>query len=285
MDPSLALAKRNMLCYFRDRENVFFSLMGVLIVVLLYLIFLRDMLIGNWPDMPGIGNLIDAWVMSGILGIVPVTTCAGALQTMMEDRTSGRGRDLLVTPMGSWRTAMGYVLSTFAVGMVMSLITLVICLAYLIATGCPLTVSGIVLTVVLLIPSSLSASIIMYALTSFLKSTGAFSGFFTVVSVLIGFLAGIYMPMGTMPSFMQYVSVTVPASQMASLFRGSLAQDALDETFLGAPSSVIESFRVDMGFDLFLGDLSITVPMSLMYVVGVTAVFFIIAAYRIKRRV
>ena len=47
MDPSLALAKRNMLCYFRDRENVFFSLMGVLIVVLLYLIFLRDMLIGS----------------------------------------------------------------------------------------------------------------------------------------------------------------------------------------------------------------------------------------------
>ena len=78
MDPSLALAKRNILCYLRDRESVFFSLMGVLIVVLLYLIFLRDMLISNWPDMPGIGNLIDAWVMAGILGIVPVTTCAGA---------------------------------------------------------------------------------------------------------------------------------------------------------------------------------------------------------------
>ena len=284
MDPSIALAKRNILCYFRDRESVFFSLMGVLIVVLLYLIFLRDMLISNWPDMPGIGNLVDVWVMSGILGIVPVTTCVGALQTMVQDRADKRDRDILVTPMGAWRTAMGYVLSTFMVGLIMSAITLVICLIYLFVTGCTLTVSGILLTVVLLIPSSLSASIIMYALTSFLRSPGAFSGFFTVISVLIGFLAGIYMPMGTMPSFMQYISVAVPASQMAALFRDSLAQAALDETFMGAPASVIESFRTDMGFDLYLGDMSITIPMMLIYVVAVTALFFALAAYRIKRR-
>ena len=285
MDPSLALAKRNILCYLRDRESVFFSLMGVLIVVLLYLIFLRDMLISNWPDMPGIGNLIDAWVMAGILGIVPVTTCAGALQTMIDDRADGKDRDILVTPMGAWRIAMGYVVSTFAVGLLMSAVTLVICLVYLFATGCPLSVQGILLTAALLIPSSLSASIIMYALTSFLNSPGAFSGFFTVVSVLIGFLAGIYMPMGTMPDFMQYISVLVPASQMAALFRESLAQTALNETFMGAPSTMVESFRVDMGFDLCLGDLSVTIPLMLVYVIGVTALFFALAAYRIKRRV
>ncbi len=74
MNASLALAKRNALCYFRDRQSVFFSLMGVLIVVLLYLLFLRNMLIEPYSDMPGMGNLIDAWVLSGILGIVPVTT-------------------------------------------------------------------------------------------------------------------------------------------------------------------------------------------------------------------
>ena len=285
MDPSLALAKRNMLCYFRDRESVFFSLMGVLIVVLLYLIFLRDMLIDSWPDIPGMSNLIDSWVMAGILGIVPVTTCAGALQTMIEDRADGRDRDVLVTPMGPWRISMGYVLSTFGVGLVMSAITLAICLVYLFATGCPLSLTGILTTVLLLIPSSLSASIIMYALTSFLKSTGAFSGFFTVVSVLIGFLAGIYMPAGTMPAAMQTISTFVPASQMAALFRDSLAQDALDEAFAGVPASEIGSFRCDMGFDLYIGDMMLSEPMMLVYVFGITVLFFALAAYRIKRRV
>ena len=73
MNPSVALAKRNLLCYIRDRQSVLFSLMGVLIVVLLYLLFLRNMLIESYPDLPCMGNLVDVWVMSGILGIVPVT--------------------------------------------------------------------------------------------------------------------------------------------------------------------------------------------------------------------
>lgn len=283
MNPSVALARRNVLCYLRDRQNVLFSLMGVLIVVLLYLLFLRNMLIESYPDLPGIGNLVDVWVMSGILGIVPVTTCAGALQTMIEDRAVGRDRDMMVTPMGARSIAMGYVLSTFAVGMIMSLLTLAICLVYLVATGCPLSAGGVAMTVVLLIPSSLSASIVMYALTAFLRSTGAFSGFFTVVSVLIGFLAGIYMPMGTMPTGMQVVGTLVPASHMAALFRDNLAIDAMDVTFSGASAEVVSQFRYDMGFDLQLGGFGFDGITMLAYVLVVTVAFFAIAVVRMRR--
>lgn len=283
MNPSMALAKRNVLCYLRDRQNVLFSLMGVLIVVLLYLLFLRNMLIESYPDIPGMDNLVDVWVMSGILGIVPVTTCAGALQTMMEDKVKGMERDILVTPMSNGSIAMGYVLSTFAVGLIMGILTFVICIAYLSVTGCPLSVGGVVTSLVLLVPSALSASIIMYALTSFLRSTGAFSGFFTVISVLIGFLAGIYMPMGTMPTGMQVVGTLVPASHMATLFRDNLAQDALDEAFAGSPQDVLEQFRSDMGFDLHLGGFEFGEVTMIAYVLVVTVAFFLIAVARIKR--
>lgn len=283
MNPSVALAKRNVLCYLRDRQSVLFSLMGVLIVVLLYLLFLRNMLIESYPDLPGIGNLVDVWVMSGILGIVPVTTCAGALQTMVEDRTGGRDKDLLVTPMSAHSIALGYVLSTFAVGLIMGVTTLAICLTYLVATGCPLSAGGVATSMLLLIPSALSASIVMYALTTFIRSTGAFSGLFTVVSVMIGFLAGIYMPMGTMPAAMQVVGTLVPASHMAALFRDSLAQDALEQTFLGASPEVLSQFRYDMGFDLNLGDFSFNEITMLVYVMAVTAAFFVLASARIRR--
>ena len=283
MNPSVALAKRNVLCYLRDRQSVLFSLMGVLIVVLLYLLFLRNMLIESYPDLPGIGNLVDVWVMSGILGIVPVTTCAGALQTMVEDRTGGRDKDLLVTPMSAHSIALGYVLSTFAVGLIMGVTTLAICLIYLVATGCPLSAGGVATSMLLLIPSALSASIVMYALTTFIRSTGAFSGLFTVVSVMIGFLAGIYMPMGTMPAAMQVVGTLVPASHMAALFRDSLAQGALEQTFLGASPEVLSQFRYDMGFDLNLGDFSFNEITMLVYVMAVTAAFFVLASARIRR--
>ena len=174
-------------------------------------------------------------------------------------------------------------MSTFAVGLIMGVTTLAICLIYLVATGCPLSVGGVATSMLLLIPSALSASIVMYALTTFIRSTGAFSGLFTVVSVMIGFLAGIYMPMGTMPAAMQVVGTLVPASHMAALFRDSLAQDALEQTFLGASPEVLSQFRYDMGFDLNLGDFSFNEITMLVYVMAVTAAFFVLASARIRR--
>lgn len=284
MNAMMSLARRNVLCYFRDRASVVFSLMAVIIVVMLYLLFLRNMLVESYPDMEGMPQLIDAWVLAGILGIVPVTTSAGSLQTMVEDRASGRIRDILVTPMTSAQIAGGYIISTFIVGLVMSTITLAVCVAYLAATGCPLSASGVIISAVLLVPSSLSGSIVVYAMTSFLRSTGAFSGFFTVVSVLIGFLAGIYMPMGTMPAAMQTIGTLVPASHMAALFRDFLAGDALDGVFTGAPAETLDSFRAEMGFDLSLGGFQFDAGTSVLYVLGITALFFVIAVMGLRRR-
>ena len=284
MSAMMSLARRNVLCYFRDRASVVFSLMAVIIVVMLYLLFLRNMLVESYPDMEGMPQLIDAWVLAGILGIVPVTTSAGSLQTMVEDRAGGRIRDILITPMTSAQIAGGYIISTFIVGLVMSTITLAVCVAYLAATGCPLSASGVIISAVLLVPSSLSGSIVVYAMTSFLRSTGAFSGFFTVVSVLIGFLAGIYMPMGTMPAAMQTIGTLVPASHMAALFRDSLAGDALDGVFAGAPAETLDSFRAEMGFDLSLGGFQFDAGTSMLYVLGITALFFVIAVMGLRRR-
>ena len=284
MSAMMSLARRNVLCYFRDRASVVFSLMAVIIVVMLYLLFLRNMLVESYPDMEGMPQLIDAWVLAGILGIVPVTTSAGSLQTMVEDRAGGRIRDILVTPMTSAQIAGGYIISTFIVGLVMSAITLAVCVAYLAATGCPLSASGIGMSAVLLIPSSLSGSIVVYAITSFLRSTGAFSGFFTVVSVLKGFPAGISMPLGTMPAAMQTIGTLVPASHMAALFRDSLAGDALDGVFAGAPAETLDSFRAEMGFDLSLGGFQFDAGTSMLYVLGITALFFVIAVMGLRRR-
>lgn len=258
--------------------------MAVLIVILLYLLFLRNMLLESYPDMDGMSNLIDAWVLAGILGIVPVTTAAGSLQTMVEDRANGRMRDILVTPMGPAAVAAGYILSTFLVGLIMSALTLALCLVYLAATGCPMSASGVAISAALLVPSSLSGSIVIYAITSYFRSTGAFSGFFVVVSVLIGFLAGIYMPMGTMPSAMQAVGTLIPASQMAALFREALAGDALDSVFAGYGGDALDAFRSDMGFDLYLGDFAFEPLTSLLYVAALTLVFFAVAVVGIRRR-
>ncbi len=284
MNGVMSLAKRNFMCFFRDRSAVVFSLIAVLIVIMLYLFFLRNMLVDSYPSIDGMSKLIDAWVLSGIMGIVAVTCSAGSLQIMIDDKVTGKLRDLSMTSMSSYGISAGYVLSTFAVGMAMSLITLVLSVIYLFVTGAELSLISIVLAIILTIPSALSGSIIIYALVSFIGSPGAFSGMFAVVSVLIGFLTGIYMPMGTMSEGMQIVGTLVPASHMAMLFRNILCSDMLNSVFEGAPLDVLEKFRYEMGFDLHLGDFDFTYLTSIIYVIGVTVVFFVIAVVAMRRR-
>ncbi len=136
--------------------------MTVIIVVLLYFLFLRNTLIESYPDMDGMSQLIDTYVLVGILSIVPVTTPAGFLQTMVEDKVNGRMKDLLVTTMRAHEIAAGYILNIFLVRLMMSPSRWSSAL-HISATRYPLSVSGIGMSAILLIPSSLSGSIIMYA--------------------------------------------------------------------------------------------------------------------------
>ena len=283
----LFLVKRNLLCYFRDKGAVFFSLMAVLIVVLLYLLFLRNMLVESilkeveYASADKLSCLVDSWVLAGILGIVSVTASAGSLQAMVEDNISGKGRDFLVTPMKSSEVAGGYILSTFLVGLITGYVTFAIALVYLAATGCLMEAASVAVCAGLMIPSALSGSIIVFAIISRFRSIGAFSGFFAVVSVLIGFLTGIYMPMGSMNEAMQVIGFLVPATHMAALFRQNLCSGSLSDVFGPYDPS---AFRHEMGFDLSIGGFGFTPLMSLVYVLAVTAVFFGIAVMMIRRR-
>ena len=277
----LALVKRNCICFFRDRANVVFSLMAAGIVVMLYLFVLRDMMISDNAGLPDVANLMDAWVLAGIAGIVSVTSCMGALQTMNTDRAEGKDTDFLVTPAGQWRLALGYILGTFVAAFLFTLIILAGSLLFLVATGCPLDATDVALAILLTIPASLSGCIIMYALTSFVKSTGGFASFFSIVSVAIGFLTGIYIPMGSMPEGMQVVGTLMPATHMSSVFRDLIAGGAMDQSFAGMDPT---SFRAKMGFDLSLWDYQFDTATSLLYVLGVTAAFLAVAILLVKKR-
>jgi multidrug/hemolysin transport system permease protein len=288
MSGMLMLAKRNVLCFFRDRSSVFFSLMAVLIVLMLYLLILRNLLIDSvlnggmeFASEDQVAKMIDSWVLAGILGIVSVTSSAGSLQCMVDDRISGKDLDFKITPMKTYQLTMSYILSTFLVGLIMSAITLAIALVFLYSTGCILEAPSVLMCAVLLIPSALSGTIIIFALISFIKSQGAFSGFFAVLSTMIGFLTGIYMPLGNLPDAMQVIGTLMPATQMASLFRQYLCSGSLKDVF--GPYDPSE-FRRDMGIDLSIGDFQFTPETSIIYVVAVTAAFFVMAVLVMKRK-
>ena len=286
MSDVAAFVRRNCLIYFRDKSSVIFSLMGALIVILLYLIFLRNMLVdsiissmpASFPYEEGaVKGMVDAWVLSGVIAIVSVTTTAGAFQTMVQDKVDGKYLDGLMTTMSPLKISVSYVLSTFVIGLIMSVITFIISVIFLIASGTEVSMTGILLTLVLTVPASLSSSMIVYTIVCKMRSAGAFTGMYTILSVLIGFLTGTYMPIGTMDTVMQNISTMVPATHMASLMHRTLGTESFDVVMGGAPLETYADVWNTMGYELTMFGCDFTPMMSILYVFGMTALFFVIA--------
>ena len=60
----LAMVKRNMMLYFRNRSGVIFSLLGALISFVLYLVFLKKGISSNWTGISHKNQLLDTGVIS-----------------------------------------------------------------------------------------------------------------------------------------------------------------------------------------------------------------------------
>jgi len=119
-------------------------------------------------------------------------------------------------------------------------------------------------------------------LATFLKSTTAFTAVCTIAGVLIGFFAGIYLPMGMFPPAVRNVLNALPFTSAAMLFRlpfMALSKDAV-LTALRAESGLVEYY----GMNVTIGSFTVTPLYAVLYLVIIGAVFFTLSIFRIKNK-
>ena len=208
----ITFAKRNLNLFFRDRASVFFSLLAVFIIIGLYVLFLGDMVMMDLEGIPGARFLMDSWIMAGLMAVTSVTTTMGALGIVVEDRAKGIYKDFHTSPVKRTTLVGGYLISTLVVGVVMSLVALVLSELYIVVSGGEFLPWGNMLKVLgLIVLSTMASGAIMFFVVSFFKTQNAYGVASTVLGTLIGFLMGIYVPIGVLPSGVQTVVKLFPS--------------------------------------------------------------------------
>ena len=271
-----ALLLRNLRVYFRDKASVFFSLLSVLIIILLYALFLGDAWSSGsvFQGRAGVKNMMDSWIMAGLLAVVSVTSTMGAFGIMVEDKSRKIMKDFASSPLSRAGLTGGYILSAFLIGLLMSLVTAVFAVIYMVARGGAfpsLPVLG--KTMLLIIITSLSNTSLVLFLVSFINSSNAFSTASTLIGTLIGFLTGIYMPIGQLPAAVQSIIKVVPTSHAAALLRQALMEEPLQKVYAGAPAEMVNAFKETMGVTLSVGGKPLT-PMTHVLVLTASFVIF-----------
>ncbi|MFZ2539762.1 MAG: ABC transporter permease [Oscillospiraceae bacterium] len=281
----IGFTKRNLLIFFRDKSAVFFSLLGVFIIIGLYALFLGDVWTSEFEGMSGVRYLMDSWIMAGILAVTSVTTTMGAFGIMVDDKCKKITKDFTSSPISGSHIAGGYIASSFIIGVIMSLITVVLAEIYIVANGGELMNFITLLKVIglVLLVTFTNTSIVLF-IVSFFKSANAFATASTIIGTLIGFLTGIYLPVGQLPEAVQWVVKLFPVSHAAVLFRQVMIADAMKTSFAGAPQEAVSEFEQMMGVTFKFGDFTITPLISIIILLVTAVVFYALSTLNISRK-
>lgn len=284
----LALASRNWKLFYRDRGTVFFSLLGPIIIVLLYVFFLKGTVTaGLTVADDSMDYLVDSWIMAGIIASATVTTCLAGYGTMIRDREDAIARDFDTAPVAKSSVIGGYMINSMVIGTVMSIISLVVAEVYIIVNGGELlSLTQLAQVLGIILAAVFSAAGVLGLLSSFIPSQSAFSGANIAIGAAIGFLVGAYIPIGSLPEGVQQVLMVIPASHAARALREVMMVEPMAQAFEGAPSEAVDAFRTEMGVDFEFAGYSVTMFDSIAFLLASGLVGFVLTVIvlALKRR-
>lgn len=281
----IEFAKRNLLIFFRDKTAVFFSLLATFIILGLYVLFLGDVWTSNFEQFANAREIMDNWVMAGLLAVTSVTTTMGAFGIMIIDKSKKINKDFYSSPIDRKAIAGGYILSSLLIGLIMSMITLVLAEIYIVAEGGKLLdIPSLLKVIGLVIIADIANTSLVFFITSFFKSETAFSTGSTIIGTLVGFLTGIYLPIGMLHDAIGMVIKLFPPSYSAMLIRQVMMANPISIAFEGIPLEYATEFKEMLGVTFSFGDVTISPIIGIVILVVTAVVFFALAVINISRK-
>ncbi|MFA5562208.1 MAG: ABC transporter permease [Eubacteriales bacterium] len=278
-----AFCKRNLLVFFRDRLAIFFSLLSTFIIIGLYVLFLGDVWTSGFSEFGNMREVMDNWIMAGLLAVTSVTTTMGAFGVMIGDRSQKIMKDLYCSPISRTKLTGGYVLSAFLIGMCLTGVTLVLAQLYIVLYGGSwLSLTALVQVAGIVTLTTFSNTALVFFAVSFISSESAFSTMSTVIGTLIGFVTGIYLPIGSLPDAVQWVVKCFPPSHGAALLRRVMMAEPLERVAI--PEEALPAIKETLGVEFYFGEQAMGVWPSLLILLCSGVLFFGLSIWSVNRK-
>lgn len=268
----LSLVSRNNKVFLRNKMLVFFSLLSVLILVGLFAMFLQKLQVNSVaqyvPVTPEIEVMVSEWMVAGLLSIIAMTATLGVFGIYIKDLETKTIADFLVTAASRFKIQLSYVLSSFIIGFSMTFIGFICCEIFLVAIGGVFLNPLAMLKVIgILILAVLMSSMINLLIVLFIHTETAFSTVSTIIGTVLGFLCGIYVPMGILPSTIQSVIHFFPVSHITVLLREAFMTRSIETVFAGN-EAFADSYKVNYGIVYEIGGSIVSSTMSVFFIVS-----------------
>lgn len=281
------LVKRNILLFLRDKASVFFSFLSVIIIILMYALFLGKMqegnLTDNFPGVEGIDWLVSSWIMAGLLTVSTITVPLGALGNLISDKDKGLINDFYSSPIDRSVLTLSYLVSAWVIGFFMVSLNLLVGQIYVVSTGGEFFSFFELMQVLgFMTISIMSFSCFFFFISMFMKTQNAFGLLSTMVGTFVGFLGGIYIPIGVLGQNVQNVMNVLPTAHAVTLMRKLYMGGAIEKVFSGAPAEAFNDYARVYGLSVTIGDTQLSTLTMLLSLIGFGVLFFILSAIKLR---
>ena len=238
----LGFIKRNVLLFFKDWQSILFSLLTSIIVLVLYLLFLKGTFVSAiqraMEQYPGLASMVpqkdiamfaNLFLLSGILGSAMISVPFSCITVVVKDRANKVDYDILATPMKREQIILAYFISAVLTSILLNRIILAVGLIGIRMQGnMYLNISQVVKAFSVVALGSISASAIFMIVVLFFKTVSACEAFFGILSAASGFVIGAYIPISQFSNEVQTVCNLFPASQITIMLRNILLNGLLE---------------------------------------------------------
>lgn len=231
----LALTKRHLLVFIKNVPTVIFTLMVPIAAFAIYVLFLRNIEIGqleqllhdtnvaierNTPIWFHLSGIADTFMIAGVLSVSAITVSLNTNSIMVRDKENGIAKDFISSPISPTMITLSYLVFNFIVTVITNIIVFILCIIFLLSYGAYMPGVGFFFAIIGVIAlSSISASLITFFVCSFIRSESVLSPIVAIVSAAIGFLIGAYLPPDMGPKYIEYTTSFFPGTYFTGLFR------------------------------------------------------------------
>lgn len=282
---------RNIRVYLKDKTSIIMSLMAQIIILGLFLLFLKnnytDSIISQLGELEGmlsekdINAIVNSYLMAGVIGTSVVTVALNSLSVMVSDRERKINFDYGAAPVKGHTVVLSYfsgaVVNTFLVSAVLTTAGFIfLC----IGSEITYTLLDFLKIYGLVALGSISATLVLMVFASFFKKSSTQGSFGVLVSAAIGFITGAYIPVSQFSDTIQTCVNLVPSSQIAGMMKYVLITPTIEHAndVLGGidngefAKAMYQTFSVKL--NLFSNEIDF--GFMLMYSIIAIAVFLII---------
>ena len=290
--------------YLKNPLSLLFSFVYMLLFIVLISLFLGDYMADGMTeayagvagmDFTHIRWLVDSTSMAGVLMINCILVPLNVLMIMVQDQSENRLDSFLVSQVSRSRLVLGYWLAPFLVGIVLNVICLFISEGFLVMNGGAwLSIQDNFKMAGLIVMNSFSATSILFIAAMLTKTVSLYSTFTGIISALIGFITGAFLPIGVFPENIQKLFALLPAHHGATLMREVMTKaplaevfaDVTDQNVKGAfmtAEEIADIYMAENGITYMFGKMKVESPIMAAVVLGSGILFMGISIYLMKR--